>query len=629
MAHESFEDPETAALMNEHFVSIKVDREERPDLDNIYMAATQALTGSGGWPMSVFLTPDLRPFYAGTYFPPVPRYNMPSFKDVLSALAQTWREQRAEVERVSAQVLQHIQPSAPADSGQKRLTQPDLDTITKSLLESYDWGYGGWGAAPKFPQPMLIEFLFRRASGALPPQEQPLKAALHVLQAMARGGMYDVVAGGFARYSTDNFWRVPHFEKMLYDNAQLARVYLHAWQITREPFYKRIVIETLEFVRREMTDPAGGFCSSLDADSEGEEGQFYAWTYDQIRAALPDAADLEFFVAAYGITDRGNWEGKTVLQRALDDVSLAARFKITPEETERMLSETHSKLLGARSQRIRPRTDDKILTAWNAFMLQAFAEAGRVLDDQQLRSRYLLMATRSADFLLTALLPNDLLRRSWRAGNAGHAAFLEDFAALIGGLLELYQADFTDRWFVAAMKLADEMIVSFSDEIGGFFDTAVGAEPLLVRPRDMQDNATPSGNALACEALLKLAALTGRGDYRDLAERALSQIADATLRFPSAFGRWLSAADYALSATKQIAVVYEDGAERAGDLLEILNAEYRPNIIIATSPYPPSKNAPALLAERSLKDARPTAYVCENFICKLPVNSPEELRKLL
>ena len=430
MAHESFEDPETAALMNEHFVSIKVDREERPDLDSIYMAATQALTGSGGWPMSVFLTPDLRPFYAGTYFPPLARYNLPSFKDVLLGLARTWHEQRTQVDQVSAQVLQHIQPSLPTDKAQTELNQAELEAITNSLLESYDWGYGGWGAAPKFPQPMLIEFLFRRASRVSPPEEQPLNAALHVLRAMARGGLYDAVGGGFARYSTDNFWRVPHFEKMLYDNAQLARVYLHAWQITREPFYKRIVLETLEFVRREMTDPSGGFYSSLDADSDGEEGKFYAWTYDQIHLALPDATELEFFVAAYGITNRGNWEGKTVLQRALDDASLAARFKITPAEAVSRLTETHSKLLRARSKRVRPTTDDKILTGWNALMLQTFAEAAHVMDESQLRINYLLTATRNADFLLTALRRSDQLRRSWRAGNRRASGLSRRFCGL-------------------------------------------------------------------------------------------------------------------------------------------------------------------------------------------------------
>jgi len=327
MAHESFEDRETAAFMNEHFVNIKVDREERPDLDAIYMQATVAMTGSGGWPMSVFLTPDLKPFYTGTYFPPVQRYNMPAFKDVLAGVARAWKEEPDEIERVGEQVSGHLQQALNiSQKNETAFTQEALDAAVRSLIDSYDWGYGGWGSAPKFPQPMTMEFLLRRHSAG---HAEALKPALHALKAMARGGMYDVVGGGFSRYSIDNFWRVPHFEKMLYDNAQLVRVYLHAWQITKDPFFKQIVIETLSFIEREMTHPNGGFYSSLDADSEGEEGKFYVWTLEEIRQVLKD--DSDFIEAAYGITVRGNWEDRTVLQRSLDDASLAARFKLSPK----------------------------------------------------------------------------------------------------------------------------------------------------------------------------------------------------------------------------------------------------------------------------------------------------------
>lgn len=627
MAHESFEDAETAAIMNDHFVCIKVDREERPDLDSIYMQATQAMTGSGGWPMSVFLTPDLRPFYTGTYFPPVRRYNMPSFKEVLLSLARAWREDRGEIYRVGGQIAEHIKLRSNQVTG--AFTQQSLEAATKSILDAYDWGFGGWGDAPKFPQPMTIEYLFRRAAGDSPARENMLKAAFHALKSMARGGMYDVIGGGFARYSTDNSWRVPHFEKMLYDNAQLARAYLHAWQITREPFYKRVITETLDFVAREMTHSDGGFYSSLDADSEGEEGKFYVWTKEEVQKAIADDSDFEFFVAAYGITEAGNWEGRTILQRALDDTSLAARFHLDLERVTDKLSACHSKLLVARERRVRPGTDDKILTAWNGLMLQTFAEAVRFLDDKQKSDQYLSLATRNADFLLTTLRPNGRLCRSWRDGKVTSEVFLEDYAALINGLLELYQTDFNNRWFAVARELTEEMIARFSDPGGGFFDTPNDAEALLVRPKDIQDNATPSGNALACEVLLKMSAFTDKGEYRDLAEKALSLVVEPALRYPLAFARWLSAADYALDNGKQIAVLYEAYEDDARELLNVIRSEFRPNIIVAASSHPPPKDAPALLADRPLNDGKPTVYVCENFVCKAPVSTTEELKQLL
>jgi len=633
MAHESFEDEETAAFMNEHFINIKVDREERPDIDAIYMQATVAMTGSGGWPMSVFLTPDLKPFYAGTYFPPVQRYNMPAFKDLLVGIARVWREEPHEIARVSGQLSNHLQAAMSSEqASDTAFMQNDLDTVVKSLNDSYDWGYGGWGGAPKFPQPMTIEFLLRRHMQG---NTEALKPALHALRAMSRGGMYDVVGGGFSRYSVDNFWRVPHFEKMLYDNAQLARAYLHAWQITQDPHFKQVVTETLDFVTREMTHPAGGFYSSLDADSEGEEGKFYVWTLSEIREVLNE--DSDFFEAAYGITERGNWEGKTVLQRALDDASLAARFpgpsartgNLDPKAVPTKLADSHARLLSARASRVRPGTDDKILTAWNGLMLATVSEAARALDDPELKNKYLVLATRNADFLLDALRPENRLRRSWRQGKATNEVFLEDYAALILGLLELYQTDFQNKWFTVAQELAEEMIDLFSDPHGGFFDTSKKGEELLIRPKDLQDNAVPSGNALACEALLKLAAFTDNGQYRDIAEKSLRLVANHAMRYPTSFARWLSAADFALANVKQVAVMYESNPEEARELLQTLQSVYRPNIVIAASPFPPAENAPALLNDRPLKDSKATAYVCEGFVCKLPVNTTSDLQGLL
>jgi Highly conserved protein containing a thioredoxin domain len=625
MAHESFEDEETAAFMNEHFVNIKVDREERPDIDAIYMQATVAMTGSGGWPMSVFLTPDLKPFYTGTYFPPVQRYNMPAFRDVLAGIARAYKEEPDEIMRVSDQVSSHLQQAiASLQNSDTTLEQDHLRAVTKALSEAYDWGYGGWGEAPKFPQPMTIEFLLRRYTAG---EADALKPAIHVLKAMSRGGMYDVVGGGFSRYSVDNFWRVPHFEKMLYDNAQLVRAYLHAWQITKEPHFKQIVIETLDFVAREMTHLAGGFYSSLDADSEGEEGKFYIWTLEEIRQVLKE--DSEFFEAAYGIMPRGNWEGKTVLQRALDDDSLAARFYLEPKTVPARLSDSHSKLLAARSSRVRPGTDDKILTAWNGLMLAAVAEAARVIEESELQHKYYILATRSAEFLLEALRPDGKLKRSWRQGKITNEVFLEDYAALILGLIELYQTDFEDKWFAFAQELTAEMLDLFSDPNGGFFDTSKDSQELLLRPKDLQDSATPSGNSLACEALLKLATFTDNGRYRDLAEKSLGLVANQTLRYPTSFARWLSAADFALGNVKQIAVVYESDPKEARKLLQTIQATFRPNAIVAASYYPPSVKAPALLVDRPLIDGKPTIYVCEGFVCKMPVTSISELKALL
>ena len=628
MAHESFEDSETAAFMNEHFINIKVDREERPDLDNIYMQATIAMTGSGGWPMSVFLTPDLKPFYAGTYFPPVRRYNMPSFKEVLIGLANAWQNDREEVEKTGGKVFEHLNAQVKSNDNET-LTADHLDAIARAMQGAYYWGTGGWGDAPKFPQPMALEFLLHHS--VTTKQNEYLKLIEHCLKVMARGGMYDVVGGGFSRYSTDDHWHVPHFEKMLYDNALLARAYLHAWQVTRDPFYKRITEETLDFVAKEMTHPQGGFYSSLDADSEGEEGKFYVWTLEEIRDVLKD--DSEFIEAAYGVTSNGNWEGRTVLQRVLDDSSLAARFKMDPstgsgqrlETVQTKLADSHARLYAARAKRIRPGTDDKVLTAWNGLMLAAFAEAARVLENDD----YLNLAIRNAEFTLTHLRPDGKLRRSWRDGKTTNEVFLEDYSASILGLLELYQTDFNERWFSSAKELADEMIERFSDPDGGFFDTPHDGENLLIRPKDVQDNATPSGNALACEALIKLAAYTDEGRYRDSAEKALGLVTSFVMRYPLGFGRWLSAAELASGTLKQVAAVGEAGDPDLQRLLKAIRSDYRPGVVVAASPFPIKETAPALLKDRTMRDGKATAYVCEGFVCKLPVTEADAMLEQL
>ena len=412
MEHESFEDENTAAIMNAHFVNIKVDREERPDLDNIYMQAVVALTRQGGWPMSVFLTPEGEPFYGGTYFPPVRRYNMPAFSELLLTIARLWDEDRQQLLQSAQNITAHLRSAAQLQATPSPISPETIAATTPTLANGYDWQHGGWGQAPKFPQPMVIQFLLQRATRG---DQQALEMATHALHAMAQGGMYDVVGGGFARYSVDNEWRVPHFEKMLYDNAQLARVYLHAYLITGEDFFRRVCQTTLDFIRREMTHPAGGFYSSLDADSEGVEGKFYIWTRDDILDLGLERQDEDFLMAAYGITATGNFEGANVLQRVLNDDDLAEKFDFTVEQIPDKLSALHALMLAARSQRMRPVTDDKVLTAWNAWMLIAFAEAGRYLQNE----KYTAVAIRNAHFILNEMLTNQRLFRSWRDGKPG------------------------------------------------------------------------------------------------------------------------------------------------------------------------------------------------------------------
>jgi len=624
MAHESFEDERVAAILNEHFVSVKVDREERPDLDRIYMSAVQALTGSGGWPMSVFLTPDGRPFYGGTYFPPSPRYGMPSFTQVLLAVADAWRNRRQELVEGGEQLVAAIERQTSVTGNLKpetlkpeTLTPEILHTAMENLWGRFDSVHGGWGAAQKFPQPMALEFLLRYHHTTDDPRA--LQMVTQTLDAMARGGMYDQLGGGFHRYSVDDHWLVPHFEKMLYDNAQLACVYLHAWQVTGEPFYRAIVEETLDYVVREMTSPEGGFYSTQDADSEGEEGRFFVWTPDEIRSVLGDQADR--FIEAYGMTERGNFEGKNILE-----------LKGSFEERE-ALTEARRKLFEAREKRVHPGRDDKVLTSWNGLMLAAFAEAARALD----RDDYRLVAERNADYLLSELRQeNGRLLRTWKAGAAklngrtiNVRGYLEDYTHLIEGLLELYQITFDPRWYRAAHELAEAMIEHFSAPEGGFYDTSDDHEALIVRPRELQDNAVPSGNGMAALVLLRLAGLAVEPRYLELARGALGPMREMLARYPLGFAQWLTALDYVLAHPREVSIV---GDVEAADTLALVDAcatGYRPHQIIALGEPGVEPVAVPVLEGRGLIDGQATAYVCVDFVCRRPVTEPEALRAQL
>jgi hypothetical protein len=611
MEHESFEDEDVAAIMNEHFVNIKVDREERPDLDRIYMSAVQALTGSGGWPMSVFLTPDGIPFYGGTYFPPTPRHGLPSFTDVLLAVADAWKRRRDELveggKRLVALIEQHMGP--PAGAEVDTLRPETLTAAFQNTQRSFDSVNGGWNGAPKFPQPMTLEFLLRyhHATG----DSHALEMVSHTLEAMARGGMYDQLGGGFHRYSVDAYWLVPHFEKMLYDNAQLARVYLHGWQVTGNPFFRTIAEEILDYVIREMTDPAGGFYSAQDADSEGEEGKFFVWTADEIRAVLGDEAPR--FMTAYGVTETGNWEGKNILT-----------FVADLEERESFAA-ARRQLFEVRERRVHPARDDKVLTSWNGLMLAAFAEAARVLG----REDYRQVAEGNADFLLRELRREDgRLWHAWKAGVAKVNGYLEDYTHLIDGLLELYQTTFDPHWYQAAHELAEAMIRHFQAPVG-FYDTSDDHEELVIRPREIQDNAVPSGNAMAVYVLLRLAGLAVEPRYVELAQRSLVQMQSMLARHPLAFGQWLIALSYALAHPREIAIVGDPEAMDTRALLEACREGYRPHQVVALGAPDDGSSAVPLLQDRHQRDGRATAYVCVDFVCYPPVTDVEALRELL
>jgi hypothetical protein len=624
MERESFEDEATARTLNEHFVSIKVDREERPDLDQVYMAAVQAMTGSGGWPMSVFLTPDGRPFYGGTYFPDEPRHGMPSFHQVLEGVDRAWREQRADVEAAGGRLVAGLIEQGRLDTGADDPTPGLLNAATEAIEASFDRTNGGWGRAPKFPQPMTIEYLLRRHAATGDPR--PLLTARRSLDAMADGGLRDQLGGGFHRYSTDARWLVPHFEQMLYDNAQLARVYIHAWALTGDARYRAVATGTLDYMVRELTTPDGAFAASQDADTDGIEGLTFTWRATEIRDVLGVAAAL--FEAAYDVTDEGNWEGVTILARIATDEELAARHDLPVAEVAARLSDARARLLERRGGRSQPARDDKALAAWNGLAIAAYADAAVALasTDPEAAARYGAAGERAAATIVEGLLATDgSLDRSWKDDRAVGRGVLEDYADLADGLLALYEATFEERWFTTARALMDRVLARFADPDGGFFDTADDHERLVTRPKDVQDNAVPSGSAMAARVLLRLAAWTGDGAYQVAAERAIRPVVPFVARYPTGFAQWLSAMDLALAQVVEIAIVGAPDDPAKAALLAEARRGLRPNQVVAVAADPMVSVVPLLL-DRIALDGRPTAYVCADFVCRLPVTDASALR---
>lgn len=624
MEHESFEDERIAAMMNEQYINIKVDREERPDLDSIYMNAVVALTGHGGWPMSVFLTPEGVPFYGGTYFPPSPRYGMPSFEQVLTSIARIYHTQREDVTQNGVSLLARIQGGIPLEAAGS--LDPAVPELTlQALSRNFDHTHGGMSGSPKFPQPMTYDFLLR--SYARNKRASTLKMVELTLHKMAQGGIYDQLGGGFHRYSVDAIWLVPHFEKMLYDNALLARLYLHAYQLTGKPFYRRITEETLDYVAREMTDPQGGFYSTQDADSEGEEGKFFLWTPDEVKAIL-GKEEGEAFCAAYDVKSGGNFEGKSILNIPTPLEQIAQQLNLSFETLLDILQRGRARLFTEREKRIKPGRDEKILTAWNGMMLAAFAEAARVLG----RADYLEIARRNAEFVLSTMLRDGRLFRTWKAdsGSAKLMGYLEDYAFYADGLLALYQSSFEPRWFQAAQELMDVVLDHFPDrEEGGFFDTADDHEQLVARPKDLQDNAIPCGNSITSRVLLALAAYTGQATYEEPAVKALSALQNPMSQYPGAFTYWLGSLEFALAPPKEVAVIGQFGGQDTQELLDTLQRPYRPNQVVAVAQTGQTQGHPALVESRPMQNGSATAYVCQKFTCKQPVTTVAELERLL
>ena len=583
MAHESFEDEATAEMMNALFVNVKVDREERPDVDDVYMGAVQAIAGQGGWPMTVFLLPDGRPFYGGTYYPKESLYGRPSFTQLMSAVHDAYRNKRDQLEAQADNLHQALKRDMLAigrvdDSG---LTTELLDEAARKLLDSIDRVNGGFGTQPKFPNPISLEFLLRHYHRTGDSATRQLLSL--TLRKMARGGIYDHVGGGFARYSVDAHWLVPHFEKMLYDNAQLSRLYLHTWQATGDDFYRSVAEDIYDYILREMTAAAGGFYSATDADSEGVEGKFFVWTIEEVAEALEPIRDelpraLEITIEYFGMTASGNFEGSNILHLPRSLAETADNLGLSLEQLNEAASLVKHRLYAARAQRMPPLLDDKILTSWNGMMLASLAESARVLK----RGDYLDAARRAGEFLLQNMIDDDgRLFRSHKDGRSKLNAYLEDYANLIDAMLELYQSTFDEGWFLTARRLAGFVLAHFKSDDGGFYDTSDDHEALIVRPRNLQDNVTPSGNGMMARQLLRLAAYTGDPAYDEAARDILRKLCDAMRQYPQAFAESLNAADMLIRGIDEVAIVGDLEGDEGAEIVDTLRLPYRPNLVSA------------------------------------------------
>jgi hypothetical protein len=618
MEHESFEDESTAALMNERFVNIKVDREERPDLDAIYMQAVQAMTGHGGWPMTVFLTPDGVPFYGGTYFPAEPRFGMPTFKRILTAVSDSYRDKPADVARAAGSVREMYDTAKEATRSGGTLSTELLDRAYRSLADEYDEEHGGFGGAPKFPATMALDFLLRY--WARTGTERALAIVTNSFLQMARGGIYDQIGGGFARYTVDAVWLVPHFEKMLYDNALLVRLGAHLWQATGDAETRRVVEETIDWAIREMRSPDGGFYSSYDADSEGHEGKFYLWDAAELDAAL--GSDAAIMRAYWGVSSGGNFEGHNILfVAARDKRALSRRFSISLDQLEEVIARSKRTLYELRTRRVWPGLDDKVLASWNGLMVRGIAEAARAFGNDEYRR----VAIESGTFLFDKMVRDGRVLRSYKGGRARIAGYLEDYASLALAALSLYELTFDRAWLARARELGESIVRLFwDDDVNAFFDTASDHEALVVRPRDLTDNAVPSGTSLAAELLARLAELYQDVDARRRTTWIIETQFQTMQRYPSAFGHALGVADMLIHGAVELAIVGEADAPDFRSLERAAAGRYVPSLVVAGGP-PSTSNDIALLADREARDGRATAYVCRSYACEAPATSVEQL----
>ena len=620
MERESFSDDGIAALLNESFVPVKVDREERPDVDSVYMRAVQAMTGQGGWPLSVFLTPDAQAFYGGTYFPPEPKHGMPSFRQVLLGAAQAYQTRRKEVRRAAGEILRVLKKASGPPAGVDTTADEGLLAhARRTIAARFDLTNGGFGAAPKFPQPVTLEFLLRHHHRT--GEADAVAMTLHTLRRMGAGGIRDHLEGGFHRYSVDARWLVPHFEKMLYDNALLARLYVQAWQASGEVELRDVAVETLDWLLGDMRSPEGGLYAARDADSEGEEGRYYVWTPTELIEAA-GAEEARLFGRVYDVSHKGNFEGRSILHlpHSLDAVARAEGLE--PDELLARLRNVRSQLLTIRAARPEPFRDEKILTSWNAMAIRALAEAGGALD----KTEYVEAAIGIADFVLAALRPRDRLLHTFKDGKATITGFLDDHGALGNALLTLHEVTLDPRWLHEAKWACDEILDRFWDEDEAtLYDAPVDGEALVIRPRDPTDTATPSGTSLAVELLIRLAHVYDKALYRDVGALALERLAGSMRAYPGAFGRLLSALDRSVARPVEVAVVGSRDDPATRSLLSEALRPYLPNrTILGRDPGETLPGVP-LLERRSVIDGRPTAYVCEGYSCRLPVTTPEAL----